>query len=213
MDKSIEEIWHNGFSKEESDLLPKVANLFARKSKGIVSRMNRLVRFNIILLYAMAVIVFIMSIVLELPIWLALLLVTLFVAPAIYTKVQLQNNFPDVYHDNCFEYLSTIRVWLKNQLAQNVRLARFYYPLSVIAAAAITWFSKGREEVLEEILLKYPDIPMVLGFPVYFIIPVLVLALLMGVFAGRVYKFDVGLIYGRVLRKLDETLKDLEELR
>jgi hypothetical protein len=32
-------------------------------------------------------------------------------------------------------------------------------------------------------------------------------------FSGRIYRWDVGLIYGRVFRKLEETIAEMEELK
>jgi hypothetical protein len=35
----------------------------------------------------------------------------------------------------------------------------------------------------------------------------------MAVFGGSIYKWDVDLVYGRVFKKLDEIIADMEELR
>ena len=213
MDKSIEEIWNQGFVVEYADTAPKINNLYNKKSKNLIERLSTLAKWNIIFLYIMGVILVIMSFALSLPIWLAITLVTMFVAPAVYTQRQLKNDFPKENYFNCYDYLKIVRDWISIRLNRNIRLARFYYPLSVLSAGAIIRYSEGGEEFMQEILIKFPDIQLIMGTPAVFLLPLLFFALLIGVFAGRVYRFDVGLIYGRALKRLDEIILDLEELR
>lgn len=213
MNKSIEDIWNEGFINESAGTIPKVNNLYNQKSKSIIEQMGRMVKWNIKFLYGMAVFILLMGIFLSLPIWLIAILVLLFVAPAIHTQRQLKDGVPENNYQNCYDYLTVFRSWISDQMSKNIKLARYYYPVSILAASAIIWFSEGRNEVLEELLLNFPDIPMFFGIPLFFALPVLVITLLMGIFAGRIYRLDVGLIYGRVLRRLDEILRDLEELR
>jgi hypothetical protein len=41
---------------------------------------------------------------------------------------------------------------------------------------------------------------------------ILVLVLL-AYFGGRIYQWDLNIVYGRVLKKLDEIIADMEDLR
>ena len=61
--------------------------------------------------------------------------------------------------------------------------------------------------------LKFPDLPLLFGVPIYFLAPVVILTLIMGIFAERIYRFDVGLVYGRAVRKVKELIADLEDLK
>jgi hypothetical protein len=54
---------------------------------------------------------------------------------------------------------------------------------------------------------------MISGFPVYWMITMLVIIILLAIFGGRIYKWDLNLVYGGILRKLDELIKDMENLR
>jgi hypothetical protein len=41
----------------------------------------------------------------------------------------------------------------------------------------------------------------------------LAIAVLIYVFGGKIYKWDVNLVYGRVFKKLEELIADIEELK
>lgn len=60
---------------------------------------------------------------------------------------------------------------------------------------------------------KYSDSGFVAGIPLIFFSTVALVTILMVVFAGKIYRWDVNLVCGRVFRKLEELLADMEELR
>ncbi len=41
----------------------------------------------------------------------------------------------------------------------------------------------------------------------------LIVVVLLAIFGGRIYKWDLNLVYGGVLKKLKELIADMEDLR
>ena len=213
MERSIENIWKEGFIDNEALIAPKVNDLYNRKSKHIMDRIQGKFKLNIILLYSFAVIMLINSFIVQTPFILGAILVLLFVVPAIYSQRKYRKRDSIHRYTNSYEYLKNFNSWLKNEINTNTVLARFYYPIAILATAAMIWYANGRVAMMEKILEQYPDLPMLWNIPVYFLVPVLAAALLISLFAGKVYRFDVRLLYGRVFEKLDELIRDFEELR
>jgi len=102
---------------------------------------------------------------------------------------------------------------IKDQISRNVRLSRFVYPTAVLSAGLIMMFSNGNHHLIEVLLVKYPDLILIGGVPLYFILAIVLLATLMTVFAGKIYRGEVCMMYGPEFRKLEEIISDLEELR
>jgi len=66
---------------------------------------------------------------------------------------------------------------------------------------------------VNKILMGYPDIYLVYGVPLIGVVMVVLILGLLAFFGGRIFLWDLNLIYGRVFKKLDELLTDLESLR
>ena len=54
---------------------------------------------------------------------------------------------------------------------------------------------------------------LVLGIPLWVLVPATVMALLIFFFSERIYRMDMRLAYGSEMRKLEELIRDMEELR
>jgi hypothetical protein len=89
---------------------------------------------------------------------------------------------------------------------------RFFYPLLFLAALMpIVHALRTVDETHEAILNS--GLHLIYGIPTLFWIIALVIAVLMYVFGGKIYTWDVNLVYGRVFKKLDELIADIEELK
>lgn len=80
------------------------------------------------------------------------------------------------------------------------------------------WFKDAEgvplgERLVGEILYGFPDIYMIQGIPLIAIIVILFIVALLAFFGGRIYKWDLKLVYGRVFKKLEELMADIEELK
>ena len=213
MEQSIENIWKKGFLAKDAMVAPQVNDLYNQKSKHLIEKIRGLFRSNIIMLYGFAALMVVFTFIFGLPYLFGGFLVLMFVVPAIYSQKKYKNKQTIDQHLSMYEYLSQFDEWLKAELKFNTTLARFYYPLALIGASGIVWFTDGREEVMNKILEAYPNLPMVGEMPLYFVLAIIVIGFLISLFAGRLYRLDVRLIYGRAFDKLEELIKDLEELR
>jgi hypothetical protein len=68
------------------------------------------------------------------------------------------------------------------------------------------------EEVTNEAILN-SGFHLIYGIPTFMWIIALGIAVSMYVFGGKIYTWDVNLVYGRVFQKLDELIADIEELK
>ena len=69
------------------------------------------------------------------------------------------------------------------------------------------------ERLVGEILIGFPDIYLVFGIPLIGIVIVLLILVLLAFMGGRIYKWDLNIVYGRVFKKLEELMTDIESLR
>jgi hypothetical protein len=54
---------------------------------------------------------------------------------------------------------------------------------------------------------------LIYGIPTFTWIIALAIAVLIYVFGGKIYKWDVNLVYSRIFRKLENMIAEMEELR
>jgi len=212
METSIETIWKDGFLKSDTLLAPKLNNLYNQKSKHIIEKFNRMFKRNLIALVLGSTLFLIYSIFADI---LIMGIGTFIISNSIViVNIKLMKTLKNIDKNvSSYNYLKAFDKWLKDQLRINRKLARIYYPLFFITAIAGIWFSGNFQELLSEILGKPHQIYLVNGFPVLWMLPIILIASLMAIFGDKIYNFDVNLIYGRVFRKLNDMIADIEELR
>lgn len=213
MEKSIEDIWKESFLAENALIAPKITDLYNRKSQNIVDRMIRLMKWNVIAIYIFAAAFLIYSFFFAIPIVPSLGVFLLFVAAGWYCNNQMKQ--VDGLHKNLssYDYLKSFHQWLKDQIARNISLSRFFYPLTFIGAYSMVWFSEGRKNVVVDFLEAYPNHYVIGEIPLIFLAAPIIVISLMFVFAKQIYLFDINLVYGRAFKKLNEIIDDFEELR
>ena len=212
MEKSIETIWKEGFLKNDALVAPKLNNLYHKKSKHVIAKFNTMFKRNLIglvvgstlfLIYAVFADILVMGIG-----------VFLISNAIVIVNLKLKRTLTNINKNvSSYNYLKAFDKWLKDQLQLNRKLARIYYPLYFITAVVGIWFSGNFQTLLSEILGKPHQIYLVNGFPILWLIPVILIASLMAVFGGKIYNFDVNLVYGRIFRRLNDMIADIEELR
>ena len=69
------------------------------------------------------------------------------------------------------------------------------------------------ERLVGEILYGFPDTYLIFGIPLIGIVIVVLILGLLFLFGGRIYKWDLNIIYGSVFKKLEELMTDIESLR
>jgi hypothetical protein len=111
-----------------------------------------------------------------------------------------------------YQYLKSFDDWMQDQIAVNTKMSRYIYPYIFIAMVSGFWFSTQFRETLNRISGNYqPD--MVFGLPIYWMLSMLIIIMLLAIFGGRIYKWDLNLVYGGILKKLAELIADMEDLK
>lgn len=212
MEKSIEEIWKEGFLKSDALVAPKLNNLYNQKSTHIVDKFIRMFTINLYALVIGSVIVLIAFFPMGIPVmgvgYFFIINAIVLVNHKLFKSLKKLDK-----NQSSYAYIKAFDNWMKEQMSVNARMAQFYYPLFFIFFVLGFWFSKNSEGFVEEILGNPHEIYIVNGIPVFWVIGLIIVTGIIAYFGKRIYKFDVGLVYGRVLKKLDELIADMEELR
>ena len=217
MEKSIENIWKEGFLKSDALIVPKINNLYNQKSIHIIDKFKRMFRINLIAIVAFSFIFLVISFFVGIPITGAIFFVTLSVLVIINKK--LLNDLERIdLGVSSYQYLKTFNQWKNKQIAINKKMSKFLYPIIFISMILGFWFKDAEgiplgERLVNEILIGFPDIYMVYGIPLIGIVIALLILVLLAFFGGRIYKWDLNIVYGRVFRKLEELMTEIESLR
>jgi len=208
MEKSIETIWKEGFLEADALVAPKLNNLYTQKSIHIVDKFKRMFRNNLRGIVIGAIVILGLSFVVGIPV-MGIMLLLIAGAIVLVNRI-LQKRLMEINPNvSSYEYVKSFDHWLKEQIDINARMARFYYPFIFLSMVMGFWFS----DYLPFITSHFPSIYLVNGIPVFWLVTVLIIMAILFAVGGRLYKWDLQIIYGRVLKKLDEILSDMERLR
>ncbi|WP_033958898.1 hypothetical protein [Psychroserpens jangbogonensis] len=217
MEKSIENIWKEGFLKNDALVAPKINDLYNQKSIHIIDKFKRMFRINLIAIVAFAFVFLIVTFFIGIPIMGIMFFVTLMALVIINKK--LLNGLEEIDKgSNSYQYLKEFNNWIKMQVAINKRMSTFLYPIMFMSFILGFWFKDSEGSLLgkrlvDHIVLNFPDLYLIFGIPLIGIVIVVLILSLLAYFGGRIYKWDLNLVYGRVFKKLNEILADLESLR
>ena len=217
MKKSIETIWEEGFLKNDALIAPKLNNLYKQKSIDIVDKFKRMYKINIIALMGFALIILLVAVPTEMP-YMAIPMFLLFcVIIGIALKFKKKLELLDK-NQNSYEYLKSFDNWTKDMISVNTRLSRFMYPYIFLIMIAGFWFGDFGGDIpgnimLNEYLLNNPETLTVIGLPVFWLVGLLFSLGVISYFGAALGNFDLNIVYGRILKRLDGLLADMEELR
>lgn len=211
MEKSIESIWKEGFLQKNAMVAPKLNNLYNKKSIHIIDKFKRMFRINLIALVVFSVFILVASFIVDLQVMGVLMFILLNVLVIVNKKLfkGLEKIDKNV---SIYDYLRSFDGWMQSQIAINVKMSRFIYPYIFIAMVSGFWYSDSFRETLNRVFGGYQPY-MVNGVPIYWALIMLVIIVVLAIFGGRIYKWDLNIVYGRVLKKIDGLIKDMEELR
>ena len=212
MDKSIESIWKEGFMDEEALVAPKLNDLYSQKSATIVDKFTRMLRINLWALAVAGAVALVASFPLGIP-YLGVLFCLQMAVLALTGKRHLARLAQTDRGASSYDYLKAFDTWLKGTIAFYTRVYRILYPTLVLTIMAGMWFADAGTSMQKTMLKEFPDLFMLYGLPVYGTIGTLFIALLLGVFAGPLYRLDLSTVYGGEMKKLEELIADMEELR
>lgn len=217
MEKSIEDIWKEGFLKSDALVAPKINSLYTKKSIHIIDKFKRIFKINLIAAVVFSFIFLIVSFFNGVPLMGAIFFLALAVFISINRK--LLNELERIDKGlSSYEYLNAFNQWIEKQVAINKRMSRFLYPIFFMSIVIGFWFNDAEgiplgERLVGEVLYGFPDIYLIYGIPLIVIIVILLMVGLLAFYGGRIYLWDLNLIYGRVFKKLEELITDIEELK
>jgi hypothetical protein len=211
MGKSIETIWKNGFLDSEALVAPKLNNLYNQKSKTIVDKLKRMMKVNI---YAVMVFAF-----LNLGLYDAIgtpytgVFIFFLLMGVCWISIKQGRTMKNIDASlSSYDYLKSFNSWLKMAISNNTKVMRFFYPLVFLASLMPIAHALKTGEVTNAAILN-SGFHLVYGVPTFTWIIALVIAVLIYVFGGKIYNWDVNLAYSRIFRKLENMLAEMEELR
>lgn len=216
MEKSIENIWKEGFLKKDALIAPKINNLYNQKSIHIIDKFKRMFKINLIAIIAFSFVFLVVSIFVGIP-WMGIIF---FIALSVlvFINKKLLNDLEKIEKGvSSYQYLKAFNDWIKKQISINVKISKFLYPIIFISFIIGFWFKEAEgmplgERLVIEILYGFPDIYLVFGIPLLGIVIVIIILILLATFGGGIYKWDLNLVYGRVFKKLEQLLTDMEHL-
>ena len=217
MEKSIENIWKDGFLKSDALVAPKINNLYNQKSIHIIDKFKRMFRINLIAIVVFSFVFLVVSFFVGIPLTGAIFFVTLMVLVIINKK--LLNGLEHIDKGgSSYQYLKAFNQWINEQVSVNEKISTFLYPIIFISMIVGFWFKDAEGELLgkrlvNEVVIGFPDIYLIYGIPLIAIIVVVLIVGLLAFFGGRIYQWDLNLVYGRVFKKLEELMADIESLR
>ncbi|WP_339915966.1 hypothetical protein [Yeosuana marina] len=211
MEKSIESIWKEGFLDSNAMVAPKLNNLYNQKSIHIIDKFKRMFKINLIALVVFSFIILIVSFFSKIPV-MGILMFILFNVIVIVNKRLFKGLNTIDKNVSSYEYLKAFDTWMKDQIAVNYKMSKYIYPYIFIALVSGFWFSNPFRETLNRLFGNYQPY-MVFDTPVFWAIGMLLMVILLAIFGGRIYKWDLNIVYGHILKKLDELIADMEDLR
>ena len=211
MEKSIETIWKEGFLESDALVAPKLNNLYTQKSIHIIDKFTRMFSINLKALVVFSFVVLVASFFVQIPV-LGVLMFILFNIIVIVNRKLLKGIKEIDKNVSSYQYLKAFDNWMKAQILTNVKMSRFIYPYTFLAMIAGFWFSSNFQEAFNEILGSH-QIYFLKGIPVFWVLGIVLITGVLAYFGGALYKLDLKIVYGRVLRKLDEIIADMDELR
>jgi len=217
MEKSIENIWKEGFLKSDALVAPKINNLYNQKSIHIIDKFKRMFKINLIAIVAFSFAFLVVSFIIGIPITGIIFFVTLSVL--VFINKRLLNDLEKIdIGISSYQYLKAFNQWINKQVSINKRFSRFLYPIIFMSLVLGFWFKDAEgmplgERLVNEILVGFPDTYLIFGIPLIGIVIVAVILVLLFLVGGRIYKWDLNIVYGRIFKKLEELMTDIESLR
>jgi len=199
MERSIEDIWKEGFESDKSFKLPLVKDLYTRKSKLIIVKIKSASKWDNLSLIPIALFLFGLFVFLDkilLGFYLGSLLILLFfLNKKMLKKLQVFNSSSNTYQ------------YLINYDAQLKAIQRFYTKLLAIGLPIL---------IIPAYWLYFQGTPLMSGFMgldmSFQILIVVAIAIVLSGLGMLSYKLSTHLVYGKLITRIEEIIHDMEEL-
>ncbi len=200
MERSIENIWKEGFESDKSFELPVVRDLYTRKSKLILDKIKSTSKWDNLSLIPMAIVLFGVFMFLGkmlLGFYIGALLVLLFfLNKKMLKKVDMFNP-----SSNTYQYLINYDSQLKSIQKFYTKLLAIGPPILIIPAY---WMYFQGTSVMSGFK----------GLDIYSqILIIVVTAILLSGIGIFSYKLSTHVLYGKLIMRIEEIIKDMEDLQ
>ncbi|WP_296705399.1 hypothetical protein [Algoriphagus sp.] len=210
MEKSIENIWKDGFLNGEALVAPKVNDLYNRKSVHIIDKFKRMFKVNIWAIIAASTVLWIGSYFAG-----ALIAGSILLIMMIYIAFSANNDLKALEKldkgQSSYNYLKSFKGWIEDSIEHYGNMYRIVYPALILTFYFGLWFSDTFSVIREKVMENSNDI--FLGVHIYSTIPIIVGAILMSILSKKIHREDIKTVYGGIIKKLDDVIAEMEELR
>jgi hypothetical protein len=211
MERSIETIWKKGFLDSDSLVAPKLNDLYNQKSKTIIDKFKRMMKVNIYVIMIFAFLNWGLYAALGTP-YTGVFMLFLFMGVC-WISIKQRRTMKNIDASlSSYDYLKSFNSWLEMAISNNTKVMRFFYPLVFLASLMPIVHALKTGEVTNAAILN-SEFDLVYGIPTFTWIIALVIAVIIYIFGGKIYKWDVNLAYSRIFRKLENMIAEMEELR
>ena len=216
MEKSIEKIWSQGFLDEGALVAPKINKLYEQKSIHTITKFRNMYHKNYwfiwILLLVNGIGAFLFT-----NIYLAIFMAGLFVPILILSKKQILIMDKIDPTESSYQYLVTFNKWLQKMISDFGKVYRFFYPLYFVAMVCFLGLMDTGEESnhipMAYRILDSETVFKMGGIPVVWVGVILLITGVIAYFSNKIFMFDIRLVYGRLMERLEATIKEMDELR
>jgi len=210
MEKSIENMWKEGFLHSDALIAPKVNDLYNKKSMHIIEKFEKMFRINIWGIIIGASLIFIGAYFAGAFMAGSIVLIMMFyVAYTAYHEMKTLESIDK--GQSSYTFLKSLKDWISRSIDRYGKMYRVVYPVLILTFYFGIWFSDVFASVREMVAQNSND--LIFGLHIYTTVVVIIAAVVMSVFSKVIHSEDVKTIYGGILKKLDQALSEMEELR
>lgn len=214
MEKSIESIWKKGFINE-SISIPSINNLNELKSIYFMDQFKKRYQINVIILTLTAILVLLAFVIGGIPI-IGLFMFTLFASLALIGKSEINKLDQLSKGSSNYEFIKDFDDWLKNLLRKFALIYRIWVPLLFIgfslAILHTNFFIPFIGETLIEKFVPNSNSTLFFGMPIPWLFGLLGIAAILSYCSSFFFKLEMKTLYGDLIGRLDDLLKELHAL-
>jgi hypothetical protein len=210
MERSIEAMWKEGFLQNGAVIVPRVNDIYNKKSMHIIEKFERMFLMNIWGIIIGSSLLLIGSYFVGALLAGSLVFIMMsYVAYTAYHELKALEKIDK--GQSSYAFLKSFKNWISNNIERYGKMYKAVYPLFILAFYFGIWFSDVFADKRQMVAENSNNV--FFGLHTYTTIFVIIMALLMSLFSKQIHRRDVKIVYGRIIKKLDLALAEMEELR